>query len=82
MGKLRGRAPFLMAVSETDGKGHDATAFPDLYYLEDDMDNDYCYPSIIDGQDYILVAYYHSNGREKPLNNLKIIKITQEEIAK
>ena len=82
MGKLRGRAPFLMAVSETDGVGHDANAFPNLFYLEDDMDNDYCYPAVIDGKDYFLVAYYHSIGREKPLNNLKILNINKDEIAK
>ena len=82
IGNLRGRAPFLMAVSETDGIGHDANAFLKLYYLEDDMDNDYCYPAVIDGEDYFLVAYYHSNGREKPLNNLKITKVSKDEIAK
>jgi len=80
-GKLRGRAPLLIAVSETDGIGHNAAAFPKLFYLESDMDNDYSYPAIMDGGDYFLVGYYHSNGREKPLNNLKIVKVSIDEIA-
>ncbi|MBR4942308.1 MAG: hypothetical protein IKZ19_09960, partial [Clostridia bacterium] len=69
------------AVSETDGVGHDAAAFPKLLYLEDDMDNDYSYPAILDCGTYFLVGYYHSNGREKPLNNLKIVKVTADELA-
>ena len=81
LGKLRGRAPYLLAVSETDGVGHDAAAFPKLFYLEDDMDNDYSYPAIIDGDGYFLVGYYHSNGREKPLNCLKMVKVAIHEIA-
>lgn len=80
-GKLRGRSPYLLAVSENDGVGHDEKAFTRLYYLEDDVDNDYAYPAIMDGGDYLLVAYYHSNGREKPLNCLKIVKVDVDEIT-
>lgn len=81
LGKLRGRAPYLLAVSETDGVGHDAAGFSRLYYLEDDLDNDYCYPAIIDGDGYFLAAYYHSNGSEKPLNCTRITKVLFDEIA-
>ena len=67
LGGIRGRAPYLLAVSDTDGVGHGKEDFTRLYYVETDMDNDYSYPSIIDGDGYFLIAYYHSNGRERPL---------------
>ncbi len=79
LGKLRGRAPYLLAMSTTDGVGHDSAAFPNLYFLENDMDHDYCYPTILGGDDYFLVAYYHSNGRERPLNCLKVVKVNTNE---
>ncbi|MBR2634712.1 MAG: exo-alpha-sialidase [Clostridia bacterium] len=81
LGKLRGRAPLMLAVSTSDGIGHGKEAFDKLFLIEDDFGNDYSYPAIIDGNGYFLVAYYHSNGREKPLNCLKITKIQKEEIA-
>jgi len=80
-GKLLGRSPYLLAVSENDGVGHNEKAFTRLYYLEDDIHNDYAYPAIMDGGDYFLVAYYHSDGMEKPLNRLKIVKVDVNEIA-
>lgn len=81
LGGIRGRAPWLLAVSEDDGVSHTEKSFTKLYYLEDDMDNDYSYPAILDGGDYFLVAYYHSNGRERPLNCLKILKVMKDEIC-
>ena len=81
LGGIRGRAPWLLAVSEDDGESHTGKSFTRLYYLEDDMDNDYSYPAILDGGDHFLVAYYHSNGRERPLNCLKIVKVMKEEIC-
>ena len=81
LGGIRGRAPFLLAISKTDGREHDREAFPDLYFIETDLDNDYSYPSILDKGDYFLLSYYHSNGRERPLNCLKIVKILASEIA-
>jgi hypothetical protein len=80
LGGIRGRAPFLLAISKTDGTGHNQEGFPLLCYIETDMDNDYCYPAILDRGDYLLLAYYHSNGRERPLNCLKIVKIFAKEI--
>ena len=81
LGGIRGRAPYLLAVSDTDGIGRDKEDFTRLYYVETDMDNDYSYPSIIDGDGYFLIAYYHSNGRTRPLNCLKIVKVNVDEIA-
>ena len=80
LGGIRGRAPYVMAVSTDDAAKKDGRSFSRLFFLEDDMDNDYCYPAIFDGGDYFLVAYYHSNGRQRPLNCLKIVKILPEEL--
>lgn len=80
LGGIRGRAPYVMAVSTDDAAKKDGRSFSRLFFLEDDMDNDYCYPAIYDGGDYFLVAYYHSNGRLRPLNCLKIVKILPEEL--
>lgn len=71
-----GRTPFVMAVSDDDGK-----TFPRVFYLEDDLKNGYCYPAIFDGGDYVLVGYYHSNNTGVPLNSNKIIKIEKSELA-
>ena len=80
LGGIRGRAPYLLVVSEDDGVSHTEKSFTRMYYLEVDMDNDYCYPAILDCGDYFLIAYYHSNGRERPLNCLKIVKVLRSEI--
>ena len=70
------RTPLMLAVSEDDGK-----SFIRSYLLEDDPDNAYSYPAIIEGEDYLLVSYYHSNGGEIDLNSTKITKVRFEEIA-
>ena len=75
---LWGRTPLVMLVSETDGVGHDLAAFPTSVMLEDDPTNNYCYPAILEGEDYFLLSYYHSNNTACPLNSLKIVKITIE----
>jgi hypothetical protein len=74
-GNTWGRTPLVCAVSEDDGK-----TFSRIYALEDDPNNGYCYPAIIEGDDYFLVSYYTSNGSDNCLNCSKIIKITNEEI--
>ena len=71
-----GRTPFVIAVSEDDGK-----TFPKIYYLEDDLTNGYCYPAIFDGGNYILVSYYHSDGAGVPLQAEKIVKIDYSELS-
>lgn len=70
-----GRTPFIMALSHDDGK-----TFTQKYFLEDDLSNGYCYPSIFDGGDYMLVGYYHSNNTGIPLNSNKIVKIYYSEL--
>lgn len=72
-----GRTPYVLASSSDGG----LTFTKDkLFYLEDDVDNGYCYPAIFPGDGYLLVAYYHSNGTDNCLNCTKIIKIRNEEI--
>ena len=71
-----GRTPLALAVSENDGK-----SFARMYLLEDDPKNGYCYPTIFDGGDYLLVGYYHSNGSGVPLNSNKIVKVLKSELA-
>ena len=70
-----GRTPFIMALSFDDGN-----TFTKKYFIEDDLSNGYCYPSIFDGGDYMLVGYYHSNGTGIPLNSNKMIKIMYSEL--
>ncbi len=74
-GNTWGRTPLVCAVSEDDGN-----TFNRIFALEDDPDNGYCYPAIIEGDDYFLVSYYHSNNSESPLTSCKIIKIMYDEI--
>ncbi len=73
--KAWGRTPLICAVSDNDGDSFDR-----IFFLEDDPENGYCYPAIFDGKDYTLIAYYHSNNTEIPLNSLKIKKILRTEL--
>lgn len=73
-----GRTPYVVAVSYDRG----ATFKKDnIYYLEDNLNNGYCYPAIFDGSDYFLVAYYHSYGTDNCLNCCKVLKIYHNEIV-
>ena len=72
---LRNRSPFLCLVSR-DG----AKSFNEAYLLEDDPANDYCYPAILEGEDYFLVAYYHSGDTGVCLSNCKILKVMYSEL--
>ncbi len=72
-----GRTPYVMAVSKDKGK---TFTKENLYYIEDDLENGYCYPAIYAGEDYMLLAYYHSNNTEICLNSTKIVKINYSEI--
>lgn len=74
-GNTWGRTPLVCAVSEDDGY-----SFEKIFALEDDPDNGYCYPAIIEGDNYFLVSYYHSDNSESPLTSCKIIKIMYDEI--
>ena len=73
-----GRTPYVIAVS-TDR----AQTFKkeNVFYIEDDRKNGYCYPAITETADGILVAYYHSNGSGICLNSTKMIKITFDELS-
>ena len=51
-----------------------------MFYIEDDLDNGYCYPAIFEGENSFLVAYYHSNNTDVCLNSTKIIKVMYDEI--
>ena len=72
-----GRTPYVIAVSDDNGVSFTKEK---LFYLEDDLNNGYCYPAVYDGGDYALVAYYHSNGSDCCLNSNKIIKINKDEL--
>lgn len=77
-GNTWGRTPLVCAVSEDDGNTFDSNK---IFALEDDPENGYCYPAIIEGDGYFLVSYYHSNNTESPLTSCKIIKIMFDEIT-
>lgn len=72
-----GRTPFVIAVSTNGGLTFEKE---NVFYLEDDLSNGYCYPAIIECQDGFLVAYYHSNGTDVCLNSMRITKISFDEI--
>lgn len=71
-----GRTPYVIAVSDDRGVTFKKEK---VFYLEDDLDNGYCYPAIFAEDDYFLVAYYHSYGTDNCLNYCKIIKIKYDE---
>lgn len=72
-----GRTPYVLAVSRDQAKSFEKS---DIFYLEDDRDNGYCYPAIIEVENGFLVAYYHSNGSDVCLNSTKMIKILYEDL--
>ncbi len=72
-----GRTPYVMAVN---CRGDTEFSQEKLYYIEDDLNNGYCYPAVIECEDGLLVAYYHSNNTDCCLNSTKIIKIMHNEI--
>ncbi len=76
-GNVWGRSPLVCAVSEDDGK---TFSLDRIFALEDDPNNGYCYPAIIEGKDYFLVSYYHSNNNECPLTCCKMLKVMYDEI--
>lgn len=75
MDRTWGRTPYVCAVSLDK-----ANTFSKVFLLEDDLTNSYCYPAIIEGDGYFLVAYYHSNNTGVPLNSTKITKVMYDEI--
>ena len=75
-----GRSPLFCAVSTDDGVSHDAQSFDKMFYLEDDLNESYCYTALFAGEDYFLAAYYHSNGAGRCLNCTKIVKVSFDEL--
>ena len=74
-----GRTPYVCAVSYDKGRSF---TLGSTYFIEDDYTNGYCYPAVIDGDGYFLVAYYHSNNTPVCLNSTKVVKVTFDEIEK
>ncbi len=74
---LWGRTPYVLAASFDKGR---TFLRENIFYLEDDLNNGYCYPAIFSAEDYLLVAYYHSNNGECCLGSTKMIKVSYDEI--
>jgi len=85
------RTPLVCAISRDDGRSFDTTGkthangklhnfAAHCYLLEDDENDSYCYPGVIEVADGFLVTYYHSNGTEVCLNSTKVVKVLWEEI--
>lgn len=72
-----GRTPFVIAVSTDKGKTFKKE---NIFYLEDDLENGYCYPAIIEVESGFLVAYYHSNNSGVCLNSAKMVKVMYDEL--
>lgn len=72
-----GRTPYVLAVSTDKGRTFNKE---NMFFIEDDLDNGYCYPAIFDVENSFLVAYYHSNNTDVCLNSTKIIKVMYDEI--
>lgn len=72
-----GRTPYVCAVSDDRGQTFKKDR---MFFIEDDLSNGYCYPAILDGDGYFLLAYYHSNNTGICLNSCKILKVMHSEI--
>ena len=81
------RTPFLCAFSKDGGLSFQNTKqiltpffVNDCVLIEDDENETYCYPAVIEVEGGFLVAYYHSNGSVDNLNCCKVVKISWSEI--
>lgn len=85
------RTPLACSISKMDGvdfssndlrakDGGLASLEKGLFYLEDDLSNSFCYPSLFEGPDYFLAAYYCSNDTPVCLNCTRITKVMYSEI--
>lgn len=86
------RTPFVLAFSDDGGLSFvDTLAMPagrgflrfseKCRLLEDDIENSYCYPAIIEVNDGFLVAYYHSDNTPVFINAMKITKVSLDELS-
>ena len=71
------RSPLLLLTAKS---GEDLLINPKPYYLETDETNSYCYTAVFSGNDYILFAYYHSNGKSTLGGGCKIKKVLLSEL--
>ena len=85
------RTPLVCAVSTNGGLSFvdgDLTSrksallpfVEQCYYLEDNLEESYCYPAIFELDDGFLAAYYFSNGSGRNLASGKIIKVNYSEL--
>lgn len=74
---LWGRTPYTVAVSTDGGLTFNED---NIFYLEDDRENGYCYPALLDCGDHCLIAYYHSNNSGICLNSTKIVRVDYDDI--
>lgn len=77
---VRGDGRSLNDRSMVSAKGGFLEIAKSTYLLEDDLSNSYCYPSILEVKDGLLVSYYHSDGDVRCLNALKMVKIYYNEL--
>ena len=86
------RTPFVLIADPTGGEALVKQDFSSrvgefmpyvrhCYYLEDDRTETYCYPSLIEVEGGLLVAYYYSDGSGKALASARIKKILWEELG-
>ncbi|MBP3605730.1 MAG: exo-alpha-sialidase [Clostridia bacterium] len=86
------RTPFVLIADPTGGEALVKQDFSSrvgefmpyvryCYYLEDDRSETYCYPSLIEVEGGLLVAYYFSDGSGKELASARIKKIRWEELG-
>ena len=86
------RTPLALAVSQDDGHSFSSVGKPayngglsefskNVYLIEDDERDSYCYPAIIGTEDGFLVAYYHSAGTRQCLNATRIKKVLFSELT-
>ena len=85
------RTPFVIIADKTGGLDLVSKDFSkrvgdfmpyvkQCYYLEDDRSETYCYPTLFEAKDGIIVAYYYSDGSGKKLASGRITKILYSEI--
>jgi len=85
------RTPIACAISKDDGLSLNRRGISfvngglreyrkQVYLLEDDTSESYCYPALIETRDGFLAAYYHSAGTRSCLSATRIVKIRREEL--
>ena len=85
------RTPIACAFSKDDGRSLNRRGVSfvngglleygrNVYLLEDDPSESYCYPALIETEDGFLAAYYHSAGTRACLSATKVVKVRRDEI--